>query len=246
MNSKGNTVFSILLVTTFIALASVITYAETVTHTYDDLNRLKRSEYSDGTVLIYDYDKIGNRTLKQKFYKPHVLTVQKTGSGTGTVTSAPAPARINCGTACSQASATFSESTAITLTAAPDGSYVFTGWSGGGCGTSASCTLSMTADTHVAAIFQPSTCANMPVKNQSTGIFYSSLQTAYNAAADGAAIRSQAVILVENLNANRAITVTLDGGYECGYSSKTGSTTLTGSVTTNNGATTMQDFVLQQ
>lgn len=35
--------------------------AQTTTHTYDDLNRLTRTAYTDGTVINYTYDLLGNR-----------------------------------------------------------------------------------------------------------------------------------------------------------------------------------------
>lgn len=42
--------------------ATVIpSYAETINYIYDELNRLKRVEYGDGTVIEYTYDKAGNR-----------------------------------------------------------------------------------------------------------------------------------------------------------------------------------------
>jgi YD repeat-containing protein len=41
---------------------SVLTsYAETINYIYDELNRLKRVEYGDGTVIEYGYDSAGNR-----------------------------------------------------------------------------------------------------------------------------------------------------------------------------------------
>jgi YD repeat-containing protein len=55
---------ALLISMTMIALlfASVIvSYAGTVNYTYDELNRLKRVEYGDGTVIEYTYDKAGNR-----------------------------------------------------------------------------------------------------------------------------------------------------------------------------------------
>jgi YD repeat-containing protein len=39
--------------------------AENVTHTYDDLNRLIRSDYDEGTVVEYSYDAAGNRLSRQ-------------------------------------------------------------------------------------------------------------------------------------------------------------------------------------
>jgi YD repeat-containing protein len=39
-----------------------VSYAETVNYEYDDLNRLVRVEYGDGTIIRYTYDRFGNRT----------------------------------------------------------------------------------------------------------------------------------------------------------------------------------------
>jgi YD repeat-containing protein len=36
-------------------------FAETVTYEYDDLYRLTKATYSDGTVIEYTYDAAGNR-----------------------------------------------------------------------------------------------------------------------------------------------------------------------------------------
>jgi YD repeat-containing protein len=39
-------------------------FAGLVTYTYDDLNRLEKVEYADGTVIDYYYDEVGNRQQK--------------------------------------------------------------------------------------------------------------------------------------------------------------------------------------
>lgn len=39
----------------------IISYAETTNYIYDEVNRLKRVEYGDGTVVEYSYDNVGNR-----------------------------------------------------------------------------------------------------------------------------------------------------------------------------------------
>ena len=77
---------------------------------------------------------------------PYTLTVRKSGSASGSVTSADGG--INCGSTCS---ARFSSGAPVTLTAAPASS--FTGWGGACSGTSATCTLTMTATKNVSARF---------------------------------------------------------------------------------------------
>ena len=60
----------------------------------------------------------------------YTLSVNKAGTGTGVVTSSPAG--INCGSDCSES---YNSGTSITLTATPDASSTFTGWSGACTGT---------------------------------------------------------------------------------------------------------------
>lgn len=78
----------------------------------------------------------------------YVLSVSKAGPGSGTVTSSPAG--INCGPDCSEP---YNSGTFVTLTAAPSFLSTFTGWSGGGCSGTGSCTISMNASTTVTAFF---------------------------------------------------------------------------------------------
>ena len=84
-----------------------------------------------------------------------VLTVSKAGTGSGTVVSSPAG--INCGTTCS---ASFSSGSALTLTATPATGSTFSGWSGGGCAGTTSCTLATNVATTVTATFTKSTTSS--------------------------------------------------------------------------------------
>ena len=77
-----------------------------------------------------------------------VLTVGLSGNGTGTVTSQPSG--INCGTTCS---ASFGAGTQVTLTATAGANSTFVGWTGGGCGTSATCVVTLSASEKVSATF---------------------------------------------------------------------------------------------
>jgi hypothetical protein len=76
------------------------------------------------------------------------LTVGKKGNGRGTVTSSPAG--IGCGSTCG---AGFPYGTALTLTAKPTATSVFSGWSGA-CAGKSTCALSMTVDKAATATFR--------------------------------------------------------------------------------------------
>lgn len=75
----------------------------------------------------------------------HILTVTRTGSGIITSN----PAGIACGSDCT---VSYIEGTPVSLNATPDGSFVFTGWSGA-CSGIAICQVTMDAAKTVRAIF---------------------------------------------------------------------------------------------
>ncbi|MCG3116855.1 MAG: PA14 domain-containing protein [Candidatus Manganitrophus sp. SA1] len=87
------------------------------------------------------------KTATAAFTLKPVLTVTKTGSGT--VTSDPAG--ISCGTDCSQSFGNFT--TQVTLTAAPDANFDFTGWSGCNSNNGTSCSVTMSQSKSVTATF---------------------------------------------------------------------------------------------
>jgi hypothetical protein len=82
-----------------------------------------------------------------KYSQQLPLSVALAGSGGGTVTSNPSG--INCGATCS---ASFPTGTTVTLTATPDGTSTFAGWSGACTGTG-SCMVSMSDARTVTATF---------------------------------------------------------------------------------------------
>ncbi|HSB68895.1 MAG TPA: LamG-like jellyroll fold domain-containing protein, partial [Candidatus Methylomirabilis sp.] len=76
------------------------------------------------------------------------LTVTRQGTGAGTVTSAPAG--ITCGAACT---VDFVMGAPVTLTASPDATSTFTGWSGACSGTEVTCAPTMSEARSVTASF---------------------------------------------------------------------------------------------
>jgi hypothetical protein len=81
--------------------------------------------------------------------KSYPLSVNIGGNGSGSVTSSPAG--INCGGG--TCSAFYNHGTTVTLTASPSAGSTFTGWSGGGCAGTGTCTVTMLAATAVTAGF---------------------------------------------------------------------------------------------
>ncbi|GBD97969.1 MAG TPA: hypothetical protein ENG83_12160 [Nitrospirae bacterium] len=85
----------------------------------------------------------------------------------------------------------------------------------------------------------------MPVWNLSTGVYYNTLQAAYNAAGNNEIIQSQGLIFTEDLNFNLNKSVTLNGGLNCNYSAVNGTTTINGTMTISDGTVTAEGFELE-
>jgi hypothetical protein len=80
---------------------------------------------------------------------PVTLTVTKAGAGKGTVTSDPQG--ISCGNYCSRQ---YRTGTSVKLTARAAAGSTFGGWSGSGCSGAGTCTVAMTANRTVKAVFR--------------------------------------------------------------------------------------------
>jgi PKD repeat protein len=119
----------------------------------------------EGDQRVVDGDRDSNAVADMgadEYVPPpfYTLTVQSSGTGSGTVTSDPAG--IDCGTDCSE---TYDEGTVVILTASADANSVFSGWGGdcSGCGTNASCDITMDADKTCTATFEQATQNQPPV-----------------------------------------------------------------------------------
>jgi len=85
----------------------------------------------------------------------------------------------------------------------------------------------------------------LPVKiDRVVPVYYSSLQDAYNAAADGETILSQAIVFNQPLTIDLNKAVSMKGGYDCDFVSITGKTIQNSSITVTNGTLTLGDFEL--
>lgn len=168
----------------------------------------------------------------------HTLSVTFGGSGSGMVTSTPAG--IQCNINCS---ALFSAAAQITLTAAPYEYMSFSAWSGSGCSGSSTCSITLNADSTVTATFNKDTAHAVYLPD--TSAYYTSLQAAYNAALSGITIKTWGTTYSENLICNQNKTIFIMGGYNQGYTSQTGSTVLSGTLTLSQGTIVVEKLVIQ-
>ncbi len=169
----------------------------------------------------------------------NILVVTESGSGNGTATSSPPG--IDTGNDYIEA---YAPGTNVTLTAIADAGSGFVGWTWGGCSGTGDCAVTMNADTTVTARFE--LCADQPVRiDGATPAYHSTLQDAYDAAADGDTIQSHAARFIGDLNINRNISIAFDSGYDCSYSTITDKTRIKGAMTISGGTVTIDNLILE-
>ena len=168
----------------------------------------------------------------------YTLTLTTSGAGT-----------INGTASCGENTTTQTpilDNTLVTLTALPNAlSSTFTGWSGACTGSDVTCQVRMDAAKNATATF------TLRQPFYVNGNYFDNLQDAYNAAIDGSAIEIMAgawpVNAVGAMTADRAITVTLKGGYDSQYSDPptSGSTYLSGRINVQAGKLIMNNVKLK-
>lgn len=102
----------------------------------------------------------------------------------------------------------------------------------------------VTSGHSISATFTANACMTLPVSIVRSSFSYETLQLGYDAALDGDIIQAHGIDFSGDFNVNRNIAVTLDGGYSCDYTSKTGSTVIKGNLTITNGALVVDDLVI--
>jgi photosystem II stability/assembly factor-like uncharacterized protein len=169
------------------------------------------------------------------------LNTDISGTGRGTVTSDPSG--MACGADCSHP---FEFGTYVTLTGVPFDFSDFSGWSGPCIGTSW-CGLTMNTDQTVGAAFNPDTTHKAQIQWLSQGIYYSTLQAAYDAADSTLPILAWGTDFTEDLEAddpgNKAVTI--KGGYNDAYETNNGYTTLHGTLTIAKGSLTLERLAIR-
>jgi hypothetical protein len=87
-----------------------------------------------------------------------------------------------------------------------------------------------------------SECPGPPVKNGSD--YYYSLQETYDKT-DGGTIQSHVATLAEDLYIDNDISIIIQGGYDCGYTTAIGLTTINGDMIISDGNVTLENIIIQ-
>ncbi|MDK9716487.1 MAG: choice-of-anchor D domain-containing protein [Trichlorobacter sp.] len=170
----------------------------------------------------------------------YTLTVTKYGTGNGTVTSDAGSIswNNNIGTAI------YSSGRGVNLTATPQAGSTFSNW-GGDC-SGFSCYLEMNANRSVTASFIMKDYVRLGTTAAIGATPYGTLNLAYTAAQDGNVIRALARVFEDDLSLDRAVNVALQGGYVSGFGgSRSGSTTLNGTLTVGQGSLVVDGLVIK-
>ena len=170
-------------------------------------------------VYVANYSS-DNVTVIPEFYS---VRITPAGTGTGVVDVNSSQGVISCGTTCS---ASFPVGQELVLFQTPTTNSGFSGWGGASCSGTGDCAFNMLTDKDVSADFTLSPL----VKNQTTGVAYNSLQTAYNEAKDNHTIRARSTLTAAGLNLNQPTNLIIAGGYDADYTNCIGLTPVLGRV----------------
>ena len=228
-----------LIIFTFLITPILSSAATSTTYIYDDLNRLKRVQYSDDSYIEYNYDAIGNR-----------ISVTPTPISGASHSDGYYASAISVSLSCSEL--------------AGPGCYRVYYTTDGSTPTTASAyytsLINLSSATilkffavDVAGFGSPMQTKYYTfdvvngIKNMRTSAVYSTLQAAYNAAINGDTIKVQAGRLYQGIDAASNKSITLEGGYNANYLYYMGNSRVRGAAQTQpgGGTVTIKNFALE-
>ena len=170
---------------------------------------------------------------------PNTLTVNLSGTGSGNVT-ATSGATLSCASPSTTCTSNVLYGTLVNLSATPSLGSTFTSWIGA-C-TSTPCTFFMYGDQTATATFT----LQQNMKIGST--YYGTLQSALDAVQNGETILLQKITLPDGgtvTYSRSGVTATLKGGYDSGFSTQTGYTTLHGILVVSKGRLNVNRLIIR-
>lgn len=167
------------------------------------------------------------------------LNVSFTGTGSGMVTSDPPGLAFNTTT-----SNKINAGSVIKLHSKAGDYSLFTGWSGLCTGLN-DCSVTMDADKAVTTTFNKDIAHQVRLDGITAQTYFTSILGALSAAATGDTIKAWGTGFTENINLNQNKTLIFKGGYDVGYSSNSGKTGVTGTLTISKGSLTVENLQIQ-
>jgi len=140
----------------------------------------------------------------------------------------------------------YNSGTSVGLTAIPTSGYVLSSWGGDCSGAGLITSATMNGQMTCTATF--SSCADQPALTAWSGAPYDAIggiAGAYaNAHDPNDTIQLLATTFVETLDLTRDISVTLSGGWDCGFSPNTSYSIIHGSLTVSNGKVIVERLII--
>jgi len=181
-----------------------------------------------------NYTMVAGAALPHQLALMFALQLGISGSGGGSVNSLPG------GIACTGGvcTASFLQGSTVTLVQLPDSNSLFSGWSGACTNPTGNCVVAMSGPKSISSAFT----ASAPLRLVgSTTTDFALLQAAYDAAQAVNVILGRDVVLTGDLVANTAKTVTLNGGYDPAFASRSGNFVLGGRMLIRGGKVIASD-----
>lgn len=131
----------------------------------------------------------------------------------------------------------------VGVLASPNNGYVMDSWTGDCSASGSNSSTAVIMDGVKSCTANFASCGNLPAKDASNATTYASIGDittgAYVAASDPDIIRLLATTLPEALNLNRPISITLSGGWNCGFVTQASYSIIQGSLTIGNNSLTV-------
>jgi hypothetical protein len=174
------------------------------------------------------YSMVAGAALPHQIALMLALQLGFSGTGGGSVNSLPS------GIACTGGvcTASFIQGSTVTLVQLPNANSLFSGWSGACTNLTGNCIVAMTGPKSLTSTFTASSPLRL-VGTTTTN--FALLQSAYDAAQTGNAIQGRDVVIIGDLIAGTAKTVTINGGYDPAFASRIGSFVLGGKMLVRSG-----------
>ena len=214
-----------------------------------------------GNVTSYTVSNLGDSTTYYFVVKAYDTTGNSSGYSNQVSYTTPTPpptayytisaAAGSGGSITPSGSVAISKGLSQTFAITPNSGYTIAGVTvdGAAVGAVPSYTISnVTANHTLSATFTSTafgspTCANPPVRlSGTTAVYYPDLSSAYTAVVDSNTVQLQALNFNGDLLLNRDLSITLEGGYDCGYTANAGATGLQGMMRVVNGTVNVENL----